>query len=164
MKMIHRVLTLSSIGFGMGVIVGVMISAVSATLSHNDGTLHLCSDALMQTVGNPLAAFAIQAFATGLLGAVAMGGSAVYGVEKWSLIKVTLFHYVLTMTAYFAVAFVMRWFSITDKETLIMFLVMTLCYFIIWIANYLSYKAELKKINSELDELKSSGRAGNNET
>ena len=164
MKMLHRVLVLSSIGFGLGVIAGVMISAISATLAHNDGTLYLCSDEFAKAVGNPLTAFLIQALATGILGAVSVGGSAIYEVEKWSLVKVTLIHYVLAMTTFFVVAFSMKWFSIRDIETLIMFLAMTVMYFIIWLVNYCSYRAELRKINMELDELKSSERNVRDET
>lgn len=157
MKMRHRITILASIGFGMGVIFGVMITAFSATLTYGDGTLHLCSEGLIKAVGDPLTAFTIQAFASGLHGALALGSSAIYEYEKWSLVKVTFIHYITVMISFYTLAFLMRWFVPDEpKEPVIMFFIMTGVYFVIWLSNYISYRAELKKLNRELDEYKSS--------
>ena len=63
------------------------------------------------------------------------------------------------MTSYFVLAFSMRWFTVKDiRDALIMFVILVFVYFIIWIINYLTYKAELKAINKELEELKKADR------
>lgn len=153
----HRVIILSSLGFGLGVIVGVMICAVSATMSYSDGNLYLCSRELMDVIGNPLLAFTIQAFASGLYGVLGMGGSAVYSIEEWGLLKCTLTHYIAVIAGFFVLAFSMRWFTFRDilePDVIITVAMITLAYVIIWMVNYLSCKAQLKEINKELDELK----------
>ena len=151
----QRVIMLSSIGFGLGVIAGTIIAAFSGTLSHDDGTMYLCAPELIEAVGDPLTAFTIQAIVLGFQGVLAMGGSAVYSIEKWSVLRCTLTHYLAVMAGIYTCAFTLRWFSISDtRAILIMFLILTPPYFLIWLINYISYKMELKKINSELEELR----------
>ena len=165
MKFSHRLIILSSIGFGIGVIVGVMITAFTATLTYADGNLYLCSKELIEAVGNPLLAFTIQALTSGIYGVIAVGGSVVYSIEEWSIVKCTSLHYLTVMIGYYIMAFLMRWFRITDiAEILTMFIMMTIAYTMIWMANYLSYKAQLKEINKELEELKSVELKGVSET
>ena len=161
MKFSHRVIMLSSIGFGIGVIMGVMITALTATLTYGDGTLYLCSKELSDSVGSPLLAFTIQAFFSGIYGVLAVGGSAVYGLEEWSVLKCTATHYIAVMCGYFVLAFTMRWFTPKDIDAILtMFIMMTIAYFIIWLINYLSYKAELNEINKELEHLKNGNLEG----
>jgi len=165
MKFSHRLIMLSSIGFGIGVITGVMITAFSATLTYADGNLYLCSRELIEAVGNPLVAFTIQAIVSGIYGIIAVGGSVVYSIEEWSIVKCTSLHYVTVMVGYYIMAFLMRWFTFRDIGVIFtMFIMMTIAYFIIWMINYLSYKAQLKEINRELNELKTHELKGVSET
>ena len=151
----HKLIILSSIGFGLGVIMGTMLTAFSATMTYSDGTLYLCSPDLIKACGNPLVAFTIQALFSGIYGILAMGGSAVYSIENWGLVKCTAIHYIATMAGIFVLAFSMRWFPINDVGAIItMFIMITIPYICIWLANYLSYRAQLEKINKELEELK----------
>ena len=152
----QRVIMLSSIGFGMGVIAGTIIAAFTGTLSRADGTLYLCAPEFVEAVGDPLTAFTIQAIALGFQGVLAMGGSAVYSIEKWSILRCTLTHYIAVMAGIYILAFTLRWFSVSDvRSIVIMFVILTPPYFLIWLINYISYKSELKKINDELEELRS---------
>ena len=151
----QRVIMLSSIGFGLGVIAGTIIAAFSGTLSHDDGTMYLCAPEFIEAVGDPLTAFTIQAIVLGFQGVLSMGGSAVYSIEKWSVLRCTLTHYLAVMAGIYTCAFTLRWFAVTDtKAILIMFLILTPPYFLIWLINYISYKAELKKINRELEDIR----------
>ena len=84
-----------------------------------------------------------------------MGGSALYDIEEWGLLKCTVIHYIVVMGGYFILAFSLRWFTRDDTvEIVIVVAMMTVGYFIIWLVNYLSYKVQLNNINKELDELK----------
>ena len=157
MKLKHKAIVLASIGFGLGVIICVIISAVIESSRYNDGMLHLCTEEFLESVGSPVIAFCIQAFASGIYGMIAMGGTVVYEIEKWGLAKCSLIHYLTTMIAYYILAFSMRWFSLRDMATiLILFAIMTVSYFFIWLCFYLSYRVQLKKINMELEVLKMS--------
>ncbi len=156
MKPKHLFIVLLSFGFGLGAIMGTVITAVSATLSAGDGALHVCSDEFIAAVGNPLAAFIIQVLACSVYGMIPMGGAVVYSIEKWSIARCTLTHYIPTMVCFFGLGFLMRWFSLENPaELLIMFVSMTVGYFFIWLCNYISYKIKLKKINEDLKQLNS---------
>ncbi len=151
----ERVIFLASIGFGIGVISTVLITAFIATLGQGDGNLYLCSIAFTEAVGNTLLAFAIQTILGGIFGAAVMGVSAVYGIEEWSIVKCTTVHYLFTMIGYFTLGFSVRWFDPGKLfDVFFMFFFMTAMYVVIWLANYLSYKKELNLINMELEELR----------
>ena len=153
----HRVIFLSSIGFGVGVIAVTLITAGISTMIQSDGYLYLCSAELIDAVGSSLLAFVIQTVLGGLFGGAVMGASAVYSIENWGLFKCTSIHYVFTMTGYYILGFSMRWFTTEDlAEEIILFIVLTIGYAIIWLANYLAYKKQLNHINEELEELRES--------
>ncbi len=151
----QKVVLLASIGFGFGVIMGVTITSVIATASAGDGNFYVTSKDLIEAVGNPLVAFLIQAFVSGLYGAVVMGASAVYSKEEWGVTRCTLIHYFVMMIAYCVIAFSLRWYTFDDIIPLAVMLgAMTVIYFCIWLGFYISYRAQLKKINIELLQLK----------
>ncbi len=149
--LIDRVVFLSSIGFAIGVIVGVLITAVLTTFSINDGTLYLCVPEFTAFIGDQLMAFMIQVFLSGLLGLICMGTSAMYEIEEWSLLKATLIHYIISMTVYYFTAFFLKWLSPRDiKYNLIIFAALSVVYTFIWLSHYISYKVQITKINREL--------------
>ena len=156
MKFSHRLIVLSSIGFGFGVIFSATLCAFLATIGDSDGTeLVLCAPEFTETIGNPLLAFTIQAIACGINGVICMGGAAFYSIESWSLVKCSVCHYIGSMTSYYTLAFSMRWFTFKDiKPALVMAVILTIAYIIIWLVNYLSSKAQLRAINRKLEELK----------
>ena len=78
-----RVIFLSSMGFALGMMIGTIITAVTATMEYADGTVYLCSKEFNDFIGNPLLAFVIQALVSGLYGMIGMGGSSVYYIEEW---------------------------------------------------------------------------------
>ncbi len=83
-----------------------------------------------------------------LLGAVNMGGSTIYSIESWSLWKVTLIHYLLSMSSLVAASTVLGWYDL--PALLIMLVICTFVYILIWLANYISYKRSVNSINRDL--------------
>ncbi len=155
MKLSHRVIIYTSIGFGYGVLAGVVISALMSPVDRMDGAVVICTAEFIKTVGNPVVALLLQLIATGLYGAVCMGGSAIYSIERWSLLKCTLIHYFGVMGLYVIMALFLRWYSKDNIFSLfIMIGAMTVIYILIWLGNYISYSIGLKKINRELRDLK----------
>lgn len=146
---------MATMGFGLGLIVGPVISALTGSAGAGDGAIHLVSDGLINAVGEPLAAFVIQAVVSGLYGMIAVGGSAVYGIEEWSLLKCTAIHYISVIIGLFVTGFSLRWFYLSDiGSLLIMIPFMTVPYVIIWLVNFYSSKAQIQEINRELEKYK----------
>ena len=155
MKFKHRVIVFSSIGFGYGVLAGVLISALTSSAGYADGAYHICSKEFIDAVGNPMAALTLQMLATGLYGALCMGGSAIYSIESWGLLKCTLIHYFMCIVPYLIMGVLLRWYNAGNVSSLIIMLVlMTAVYGIIWLVNFLSYRKELRKLNMQLNNLK----------
>ncbi|MCR4590802.1 MAG: DUF3021 domain-containing protein [Lachnospiraceae bacterium] len=158
-----KIIFLSSIGFALGVIMGTIITAVTATMSINDGTMYICAPEFTLLIGDELKAFAIQSVVSGLIGAVNFGGTVAYSIEEWSLVRATSTHFVLCMTSVFTGGFFLKWFSLDNlPEILITFLVMMAAYIMIWLIMYLRYKAEINEINRDLPEWKNSHSAYSN--
>ena len=148
----ERFIVLGAVGFGLGSIFGILLTAILVTLTISDGTLYLCVPEFVVFVGgSPLTAFVIQAVMSGLLGATGMGGSAVYGIEEWSLLRATLTHASAVFFMYFLTGFLLRWFSLENPEDLIITTVIYVAIYIgIWLKNYLSYKSQIEEINRNL--------------
>ena len=135
MSIKHKAIFLTMLGFSMGLLIGAVIYVSAAPPEDllNRGKL------MAQLIGS------------GIYGAIAMGGSAVYEIERWSLLRATLTHYITTFASFFIVNFLLGWFD--GIGALIAFLCFSGAYFVIWIIQYASWKREIRKINENLSEM-----------
>ncbi|MBR1470567.1 MAG: DUF3021 domain-containing protein [Lachnospiraceae bacterium] len=157
-----RVIFLSSMGFALGIMLGTVITAVTTTMEYADGNVYLCSKEFNAFIGNPLLAFVVQALVSGIYGMIGMGGSSVYYIEKWSILRATVSHFIVTVGCYYLTAFFLRWISPSAvSDCFIMFLLFLIPYLMIWLNKYLSYKSQINEINKELIVLKASEYADN---
>lgn len=146
----------ASIGFGVGILLGVVITGLTGDMDQDH--ICYCSPAFVKAVGNELAAFAVQALVFGTYGAVGMGGSVAYSIEDRSLLKVTVAHFVLTLGMFYAMAFFLRWITITDiDQIVVLFGLFAILYGSVWLGNYLMYKMQISEINKKLKVFKMSG-------
>ncbi len=97
---------------------------------------------------------ALQLLAGGALGAINMGSTSIYSLERWSLLRCTLTHFCIAMTTYFTVGFSMGWIRLGDAFTLWLSAIMVVVYFIIWLIMYLQGKRDIRKINEALKRWK----------
>jgi hypothetical protein len=157
MSIKDRAIFLSSIGFALGVVLCQIISGVISTLFVADGAIHLCTPEFVEFIGGDIQAFIVQSIVCGLYGSIALGGSTVYYLEKWSMLRAFVAHFLMTVTSYYLTGFFLRWFKLSDIQWCLTWLVIFIVlYTVIWLSNILSYRAQLKKINLELSELKMS--------
>ena len=91
----------------------------------------------------------------GIYGAVAMGSSVVYGIEKWSIARATATHFLLVFALYFFLVISMGWFSLSDPVFWIVVGAMVAGYILIWLLQYLSYRRQIREMNDELIKWKS---------
>ncbi len=154
----YKVILMASVGFAAGMFIGILITASSVTAAVNDGSLYLCAPEFISFMGKPLAAFAVQALLSGVLGAVGMGGAAVYSIDEWSVLKATVTHFIPTVIVYFLVAGFLRWFDLKNiTEWILMLSIFISMYLMIWLMQYLSLKLQISEINRELQEYKAAG-------
>lgn len=160
MDLRSRAVFRASVGFAAGMIIGTVLTAVLVTLDIKDGILHICVPAFTAMMGgNELAAFTVQAIVSGLYGAIGLGGSVVYYIESWSILRATVTHFIFTVSAYYATGLSLKWFSSENfSELLFMFFFFVAVYIVIWMSNYLYYRAQVNEINRELTEWKTKGQ------
>ena len=125
----------------IGAIMGMLISLFICTFLND----------LSELAANKLE-FVIQFIGSGLYGAIPMGGSVVYEIESWGLLKPTLIHYFMTMTAFMITNAVLGWFS--WNMIIYILIVMTVAYFIIWFVEYNRWKAEIRRMNRDLANMR----------
>ena len=98
----------------------------------------------------PLQGAFTHVFIGGIYGAVAMGSSVVYGIEKWSIARATATHFLLVFALYFLLVISMGWFSLSDPVFWIVVGVMVAGYILIWLLQYLFFRRQIRKMNDDL--------------
>lgn len=89
-----------------------------------------------------------------LQGALAMGSTVVYAIDRWSVTRCTVTHFVIVFSGYTALGLIEGWMKLNDPGFWIMTAVMVAVYFLIWLVMYLSYKRTIKRMNAELNRWK----------
>ena len=77
-----------------------------------------------------------------------MGSSVVYDIENWSLVKVTVTHYAIAVTAFLTASFVLEWFS--GMALLIAIIIFSGAYALVWLIEFFLWKKEIRKMNRDL--------------
>ena len=91
----------------------------------------------------------------GLYGAVAMGSSVIYDVEKWSIARATATHFLLMFALYFLLVLSLGWFRLDEPLFWIILGCMAVGYVLIWLFQYLSYSRKIREMNGSLNKMKS---------
>lgn len=94
----------------------------------------------------------VQFVGSALNGIICMGSTIVYDIDNLGLSKVTLLHYVITLVSFLCFNFLLGWFS--EFNIILILVVFTVAYFIIWLVNYLIYKREIRRMNKDLEYIK----------
>ncbi len=141
---------LSVIGFLAGMIMGNLIAWLS------DG--ELVNAKIAEWCGSDIGAVVIQTLLSGLLGAIAMGSVVIHEIERWSLLRCAVVHYLVIEISYVAIATVLGWYD-SSTELLIILGIQLVAFVIIWLIMYLRWKAQVR----ELNELLAKNRSGKGE-
>ena len=144
-----------SIGFSLGILICVTITSIITTYTINDGNTYIFDFELTNFFGNELIAFIVQLIISGFFGAICIGGTIVYDIESWSILKATMSHFIITVVIFFITAFLLRWWLMTDyKIDLIILAIFIIIYLFIWIAQYIKYKIQIKKIQNDVKKFR----------
>ena len=126
----------ASIGFVLGILVGLGFLSISGVGAY--------------TVQKGAGGLALYLALSGLLGAVGVGGTTIYSLEHWGLLRCTATHFAITLTAYCAAGFTLGWLDLRDPVTPFMFLGYVIAYLIIWLVMYFRCKRQIRQINEAL--------------
>lgn len=88
----------------------------------------------------------------GIPGAVAMGSAVIYDIEKWSILRATAAHFLISMGAILMGCFVLKWFKPWSTPFWIMLAAELAAYVLIWLIMYRGYRGKVRKLNEMLKE------------
>ena len=128
------------------------INGRTTAISGWNGDFYLVSPYLVRNAGSTLSAVIIQYFCTGIIGANFSTSSIFFEIDKWSLLKQSVLHFVLTSVLMYIVGFVCGWFPHNIQSTLVWFGVFLVIYIIFWISFFLFYKKKTCEINKSLEK------------
>ena len=85
------------------------------------------------------------------MGVVGYGGAIVYEFEDWPLFRATFTHYIVTFMTMFMISELLGWFP--HSVLLIVFIIFTAVYGLIWLTEYLVWKKQIRDMNRDLEEM-----------
>ncbi len=134
----------------LGAPIGVMISTlITICISYaiGDGVFYPVVPELAESMGSEINAVMFQFCLSLLYGALCAGASAVWEVERWSLLRQTVIHFLIISVAMLPVAYFTRWMSHDVPGVLRYFGIFIGVYVLIWAAQYFPMKYRVKKLN-----------------
>lgn len=146
-----RLMTTALIGFAYGVVLVNIFTLLINYLAQ--GEWLLCMPELTNSMGRYKAAI-LQTVLGGLFGMVSYGGSCVFEIEKWSLLRATVVHYLMILITYLLIGRVLYWYSFEVISILVLSVILFLAYAAIWCTMYLSWKRKVCGMNKLMEEYK----------
>jgi len=139
-KTIIRALIGAIIGIGISITIGLLTGSFKDVMIHPGE-------------------FVAQIVGSAFLGFVNMGAMSIYEIEEWGLVKTTITHFVISLSTFLLVNAFLNWFS--RKILVIAIIIFVVLYFFIWLIQFLAWKNEIKKMNSDLEKMIRKEEEGN---
>ncbi len=148
-----NILLRSLVGAPIGVLVSLIITIIfSLCLGHGE-YFPAPHELIDWCDGNETIAVIVQMICSLLVGAVCGGSSVIWEVERWSLLKQTLIHFVIIAVPFFGIGYVMNWMPHNLHGALGYIGGFILAYVVMWCSIYFSIKAKIKKMNKHIQEM-----------
>ena len=144
-EILKRCLFGMPIGLAISTVITIVIS-----IFVGDGTYHAVVPAFALQMGGELNAVLLQAGLSMIYGAAWAGASVIWDAEKWSLLKMTLVHLLVSSLATFPIAYFARWMPHNATGILIYFGIFIVVYAAIWLSQYSSMKKRVQAMNAKL--------------
>lgn len=151
----HRFILKASVGFSLGILVTILINIIMSYIYTGNGESFV-QEVVNAGGGRSLRRFCAELLSGGLLGLIGNGGSMVYEIESWSLLKTTTVHFGATIVTYIAVGLYNGWLTLgPSRANSIQIGIYITAYVVIWLVQGLTYKKEIEDINYGISVLKS---------
>lgn len=144
-RLLKSALRRGAIGFALGMLVdaGILCAVCPGVFAGEAGP------------GTLIAYF----ISSGLYGAVVMGATVAYDIERWSITRATLTHLFVALGGLYAMGLVQGWLTFSVFGFLVPTLGFIAAYFLIWLVQCLSYRRKVSQMNRTMKAWKSLQRA-----
>lgn len=137
-SLLKSALRRSVIGFALGLLaeIGILCLLSPGTFAEGAGRLAVCL------------------FTGSLYGAIAVGASVAYDVDRWSLTRATLTHLLVALGGLYVLGLVQGWLTLSLYGFVVPTLGFIALYFLIWLAQSLSLRHKVRQMNLGLKDWK----------
>ena len=142
--MLLKIFKCAGIGFLLGVVMENIIMIISGYAA--TGTVLCFSPEFLSRAGNELNAAVLQLLLSGIYGAICMGSTVIYDIEKIPLLSATVLHCIAVMLSYIPLSLYLCWIT-TAAEMMAVISIMLAVYFVVWLIMYCVYKMQTKELN-----------------
>ena len=136
-------------GFPLGLAIGYSISIIISLLWAN-GYYSPCVPELIDMMGSEIHAVLLQAFLCGILGMGFAASSVIWEIETWGLVKQTGIYFLIVSVIMMPIAYVTYWMEHSLKGVLSYFGIFAFIFAIVWVAQYIAARHNVKKMNEIL--------------
>ncbi|NJD01579.1 MAG: DUF3021 domain-containing protein [Ruminiclostridium sp.] len=135
-------------GFAYGVLAGQIVM-ILISLSLEDGKFFQFVPKLRALFNNEIEAVIAQTVLTGIIGTVFAAASLVFEIEKWSILKQCVIHFLITAAFWVPIAYLF-WLPQNIQSIIICFAGFLVTYVINWLIQYFISRNDVKKINAKI--------------
>ena len=140
------------LGFPLGIAIGHMIS-ILGSLFWGNGAYEPCTPSLIASAGNEIHAVILQTLLCGVVGASFAASSVVWEFENWSIAKQTGCYFFINAVFMLPTAYFLNWMEHSLMGFFAYLGIFILCFAVIWLIQYFSWRHTLKKMNAKLHSL-----------
>ena len=134
------------VGFPVGIAIGFVITLmISAFIG--DGYYYPVTPELIGSTGNELNAVILQTVLCGIMGSGFAMASVIWELDSWSLAKQSGIYFLIACIIMFPIAYITNWMKHTITGVLSYVGIFVAIFAIVWIAQYLSWKRKIKRMN-----------------
>ena len=142
----NQIIKLGLIGFPVGIAIGFVITLIISACIGN-GFYYPVTPELISSMGNELNAVILQTVLCGIMGSGFAMASVIWDVDSWSLTKQSAIYFLIACIIMFPIAYITNWMKHSIAGVLSYVGIFVVIFVIAWLAQYLSWKRKIKRMN-----------------
>ena len=142
----NQIIKLGLIGFPVGIAIGFVITLIISACIGN-GFYYPVTPELISSMGNELNAVILQTVLCGIMGSGFAMASVIWDVDSWSLAKQSGIYFLIACIIMFPIAYITNWMKHSIAGVLSYVGIFVVIFVIAWLAQYLSWKRKIKRMN-----------------
>ena len=141
-----QILSRGLVGFPVGIAIGFVITLIISAYI-GDGSYYPVTPELIGSMGNELNAVIFQTVLCGIMGSGFAMASVIWELDSWSLAKQSGIYFLIACIIMFPIAYIANWMKHSVTGVLSYVGIFVVIFVIVWIAQYLSWKRKIKRMN-----------------
>lgn len=144
-----KVLARAALGFPAGVFLSYTITVI-ISMTLGTGEYLPVAHELSREMGSQLNAVMVQYLLAGLLGAATAAGSLAWEMERWSVTRMTVVHFLVLIFSMMPIAWFSHWMDRSASSVLSYLGIFVGVYVVIWLAMYLPLKRSVARVAKKM--------------